>query len=353
VAPLRRAALAKAFAAAAALPLASCATLGYYAQAVRGEAALLAARRPIDRMLADPAVDAGLKARLRLAQDARAFASAALGLPRNRSFTRYADLGRPYAVWNLFAAPEFSLEPLRHCFPFAGCVAYRGYFDRAGAEAEARRLGARGFDTWIGGVTAYSTLGWFADPILNTMLGEDDDALAATIFHELAHQELYVKDDDEFNESFAGFVEREGLCQWRAARGLPPPDQAAARRAEQFEALIAATRERLRALYASTLPPTEMRSRKHDEIERLRADYRRLRDGAWGGRGDYDGWIAGEINNAALVPFALYRRWLGSFAALYKMRHDDWAAFHAAARELARLDPAARRRALERLAAAE
>ena len=334
-----------------ALPLCACSTVGYYAHLAHGEAALLAARKPVARVLADPAADGRLKARLQLAQQARAFASERLALPRNRSYTNYADLHRAYAMWNVFAAPEFSLQPFEHCFPIAGCVAYRGYYTRERADAYAARLRARGMDTWVGGVTAYSTLGFFADPILNTMLRWDDDELAATIFHELAHQRLYVKGDTEFNESFATFVQREGLRQWRASRGLPADDDTPQRRAEEFNRLVLDTRERLQALYASGLAPEAMRARKHAEIERLRTDHARLRDTQWAGDTSFDAWMDGEINNAKLLPFGLYHRWVASFDALYTKQHGDWAAFHAAAAAIGNADAATRARLLRELPA--
>jgi predicted aminopeptidase len=310
---------------------------------------MLAARRPIARVIADPATDAQLKARLELAAQARAFASDQLHLPRNRSYTQYADLHRPYAMWNVFAAPEFSLEPSRQCFPIAGCVAYRGYYVRERADAEAARQRARGLETWIGGVPAYSTLGWFADPILNTMLRWSDDDLAATIFHELAHQCLYVKDDTEFNESFATFVQREGLRQWRVARGLAPGEDSAQTRADQFDALVLSLRERLQKLYASDLATDAMRVRKREEIEQLRAQYLRLRDTQWHGDRAYDEWMNSEINNAKLLPFGLYHRWVAAFAALYTQQNGDWAAFYAAAAAIGRAKPADRAQQLVRL----
>lgn len=327
----------------AALPLCACSTLGYYAHLAHGEAALLAARKPVERVLADPAADAGLKARLQLARQAREFASDRLALPRNRSYMKYADLHRPYAMWNVFAAPEFSLAAFEHCFPIAGCVAYRGFYERARAEAYAAQLRARGLETYVGGVSAYSTLGFFADPILSTMLRWDDDELAGTIFHELAHQRLYVKGDTEFNESYATFVQREGLRQWLAARGLPSES---GRDADEFNQLVMDVRERLRAVYASAAPPQQMRERKQAEIARLRADYAQLRDTRWSGERTYDRWIDGEINNATLLPFGLYHRWVGAFAALYTKCGGDWVAFHAAAKQLAQLRGEARTRAL-------
>ena len=315
----------------AALPLYACSTLGYYSHLARGEYAMLAARRPIDRVIADPATEAQLKARLQLAAQARVFASDHLSLPRNRSYTQYADLHRSYAMWNVFAAPEFSLDAARQCFPIAGCVAYRGFYIRERADAEAARQRARGLETWIGGVPAYSTLGWFADPILNTMLRWSDDDLAATIFHELAHQRLYVKGDSEFNESFATFVQREGLRQWRAARDLAPVDDATQARADQFDALVLSLRDRLQKLYASGLAVDAMRQRKREVIQSTRAQYVQLRDTQWHGDSLYDAWMDSDINNAKLLPFGLYHRWVAAFAALYTQHGEDWPAFYAAA----------------------
>jgi predicted aminopeptidase len=337
-------------AAAAALPLSACSTVGYYGHLAHGEMALLAARKPVSSVLADPAGDAQLKTRLRTAQAAREFASTMLKLPRNRSYTSYADLHRPYATWNVFAAPEFSVEPLQHCFLLVGCLAYQGYFEQDKAEAAAAKLRTQGFETWIGGSAAHSTLGWFADPILNTMLRNDDDALASTIFHELAHQRLYVKGDTQFNESFATFVQREGLRQWHADRGLPTVDATDPARAAQFSTLVLGLRDRLHELYGRKLAAAVMREHKREEIASFRRDYARVRDVQWGGKGEYDGWVAAEINNAKLVPFGVYDGWVPAFAALYERHPGDWGSFFAAARDLARLAPKARAQALERLA---
>ncbi len=333
----------------AALALTACSTVGYYGHLAHGEYTLLAARRPIDRVIADPAVDAALKPRLRLAELARAFASDRLRLPRNASYTQYADLHRPYATWNVFAAAEFSVDAYQHCFPIAGCLGYRGYFDLEHAQAEADLLRGQGLETWVGGSPAFSTLGWFADPILNTMLRWDDDELAGTIFHELAHQRLYMAGDSEFNESFATFVQREGLREWRTSRELPPGDSADETRSDEFTDLVLDARERLRTLYASPLPAAAMREKKHEEFDRLRADYAKLRDARWQGRGLYDDWIQGEVNNAKLLPFGLYHRWVSAFAALFSQQGGEWNAFYSAADKVARLKPDARTKALTEL----
>lgn len=333
----------------AALALTACSTLGYYGHLVHGEYAMLAARRPIDRVIADPSTDAALKSRLRLAAQARTFASDRLRLPRNASYTQYADLHRPYATWNVFAAGEFSVDAFQHCFPIVGCLGYIGYFDLERARDEAARLRGQDLETWIAGSSAYSTLGWFADPILNTMLRWDDDELAGTIFHELAHQRLYVQGDTEFDESFATFVQREGLREWRASRELPVSDSADETRSDEFAGLVLDARERLRTLYASPLPAATMREKKREEFDRLRADYAKLRDARWQGRGLYDDWIRGEINNATLLPFGLYHRWVPAFTALFSQQNGDWDAFYSAADKIAHLKPQARTKALTEL----
>ncbi len=332
--------------------LSGCSSIDYFTHLAHGEYGVLSARKPIDQLIADPATDPKLKARLQLAQQARAFASDKLDLPRNGSYTVYADVGRNYVVWNVFAAPEFSLKPVTHCFLIAGCVGYRGYFDRARAEAEAKELEGQGYETYVGGVPAYSTLGWFDDPILNTMMRWDDDALDSTIFHELAHQKLYLKSDTAFNESFATFVQEEGLRQWRLARGLPPGDNAAHRREDAFTQLVLEARARLETLYASGAPAEQMRAAKLAEIERLRSDYRSLRDTQWQGYSGYDAWMNGPINNAKLLPFGLYHKWVPAFAALYAQQGADWVKFFAAAKSLTNLDDEARTVALAQLAPA-
>lgn len=332
------------------LSLGGCSSVDYFTHLAKGEYGVLSARRPVVEVVADPKTDPKLKARLELAEQARAFASDKLDLPRNGSYTVYADVHRPYVVWNVFAAPEFSLKPVTHCFFIAGCVGYQGYFEQDRAEAAAKEIAARGYETYVGGVPAYSTLGWFDDPILSTMMRWDDDSLNSTIFHELAHQKLYVKNDTAFNESYATFVQEEGLRQWRAARGLDAGDDAAERRAEQFTELVLATRERLAKLYASGEPPEQMRADKLAEIERLRADYRQLRDTQWQGYTGYDHWINEPINNAKLLPFGLYHKWVPAFAALYAQQGGDWARFFKAVQALADEKAEARTLALQQLA---
>lgn len=214
--------------------LSGCSSVSYYSQLASGQWQLLRAREPVAEVIADPARPPVLREHLAQSQRARTFASEQLHLPDNQSYRLYADIGRPYVVWNVFATQEFSLSPQNHCFPIAGCVAYRGYYNQGAARGEAALLRQQGMDVSIGGVEAYSTLGWFNDPIMSSMMSWGDERLATLIFHELAHQRFYVKDDTEFNESYASFVEQEGTRQWRAARGLAPVGDAALKQRDQF-----------------------------------------------------------------------------------------------------------------------
>lgn len=333
----------------AALLLGGCASVHYYAQAVHGQGALLLKRRAVRKVVADPATDPRLAARLSLALAARQFASRRLDLPDNRSYTGYVALDRPYVVWNVFAAPRYSVEPVRHCFPIAGCVAYRGWFSEAAARKDAATLARRGDDVWVGGVSAYSTLGWFADPILSSMLRWDDDELAGTIFHELAHQRIYAKGDTAFNESFASFVQAEGLRQWRAARGLPPVDGHAQAVDDGFTRLVLDLRGRLEQLYASGVDVEAMEAGKQREIAAFRQRYAQWRDANWPHDHRYDAWVAEPINNARLLPFGLYDQWTPAFAALFRASHAQWPAFYARVRTLAGEPKAQRDAALQGL----
>jgi predicted aminopeptidase len=331
------------------LLLGACNTLEYYSHVTYGHLQLMARREPVTQLLADPACDPLLCQRLELAQQARSFASRELALPDNRSYRLYADLQRPYVVWNLYVTPEFSVQPQLQCFPFAGCVAYRGFYDLQRARAAAAHAQLAGMDVWVGGVEAYSTLGWFDDPLLGNMLKRDDAQLAALIFHELAHQQLYVSDDTLFNESFASFVEQEGLRQWLVRRGQPMPDGDTYCRSEQFTARVLATRERLHSLYASDLPAAQMAQGKAAEFERLRAGYRAWRSTQQGDFDAYDAWIESPLNNARLLPFALYRQWLPAFAELFRQAGADWPAFYDQAARLAELPALQREQQLEAL----
>jgi len=195
--------------------LAGCSTVGYYSQIVSGHMRIVMGKRPLAEIASDETIDDSIKRRLDLAQRARLFGIEQLNLPNNESYTSFYDTGQEYVTWNVVAAEEFSLNPHNWCFPIAGCVSYRGYYSKEDAESYAAGFKEQGFDVTVNGATAYSTLGWFEDPLLNTMLDRSDPSIASLLFHELAHQQLYVGDDSTFNESFASFVEKEGLKQWQ------------------------------------------------------------------------------------------------------------------------------------------
>lgn len=329
-----------------------CSTLGYYGQSVAGHMELLAERRPIQDWLDDPATSDELRARLMFVRAVREFASRELALPDNGSYRSYADLQRPYVVWGLTAAPELSLEPVRWCYPFVGRLSYRGYFAEADALAHAERLAAQDYDVHVQGVPAYSTLGWFDDPVLNTMLHWSDANLAGLIFHELAHQVVYIADDTAFNESFAVAVERAGVQRWMAQRRSAADYAeylAQYERREAFIGLILATRARLERLYASPRPADEKRAAKRREFAQLQAAYTALRQ-SWGGHDDYGAWLAGGMNNAALNSVATYEAYVPAFSRLLVRQQGDFAAFFKAVAELGRLPPEQRRARLEALA---
>jgi predicted aminopeptidase len=320
--------------------------LGYLTQAAQGQWQLMRARRPIEQVIADPAASEELKGRLRVVQDARDFAVSDLGLPDNRSYRSYSDLKRPYVVWNVVATPEFSVAPQRWCFPFTGCLSYRGYFRERDAHKMAAALAARGNDVMVGGVTAYSTLGHFADPVLNTMIRYGDLELVATMFHELAHQLIYVRDDTMFNESFAVSVEQEGLRRWLASRGrsLELQDYLDRRDAEELiVATFADGRRRLATLYAMSPPlPIDERRRRKREIlaatgAQVQAVEQRLKL-----RTGYDQWIAEGLNNAHLASVGTYFDCVPGFQRLLEANAGNLPAFYAAVRAM-RADVVARR----------
>lgn len=333
-----------------ALTLAGCAQLGYYAQAVNGQMWVLGARQPIARVIDDPATPEPRRERLRVALAAREFASRELGLPDNGSYRQFSDLGRGYVVWNVVATPELSLTPRRSCFPVAGCLDYRGWFNRDRAEQHAARLRAAGDDVFSGPVDAYSTLGWFDDPLLNTMLAWSEADMVAIVFHELAHQRVYVPDDSRFNESYATAVETEGLRRWLAGREPAAYAlwQASRDQSRQVRALLADTRRTLADVYASPLSDDAKRVAKRDALDAARARYRALRDTeGWDRR--HDGWFGERLNNALLAVLHTYHGWVPAFQALLAARGGDFAAFHAEVERLGGLPAAERQAALRAL----
>ncbi len=307
-----------------ALLLSGCETMGYYRQAIGGQLEILAAAKPVDQWLSNPSTPQALKQRLETAKQIRDFASKELGLPDNASYRSYADLGRKYVVWNVFAAPEFSVEPKKECFPVTGCVAYRGFFSEKAARRHAERLRGQGYDVYLGGVPAYSTLGWFNDPLLSTFIHYPDAQLARLIFHELAHQLVYAPDDTTFNESFAVTVEEEGVRRWLESQGRTAELKAfreAQERRQVFADKVKATRERLAELYKQPIAADEMRRRKKAIYEPLHAEY--------------PGIVPEPPNNAFLVSVSLYTELVPAMQQLLR-ESGSLQAFYAKARELAR-----------------
>lgn len=324
--------------------------LKYYWQSVRGHLQMMQAAAPLEDWIAQDTTPAALRARLQLAQRARAFAVTELGLPDNESYRRYADLQRPAAVWNVVAAPPFALQLHTWCFPVTGCIGYRGYFTEADAQAEAAQLAAQGLEVEVYGVPAYSTLGYMnwmgGDPLLNTFIGWPEGEFVRLLFHELAHQVVYAPGDTLFNESFATAVDRLGSAQWLATQASEPARQAFAaseERRRSFRALTRATRARLSAIYEQK----EALAHDHQALEAMkieamiifRKDYAALRS-TWHAtpaqQAGYDRWVA-KANNASFSAQAAYDEWVPAFEALFHQAGSRWQPFYDEVRKLAAL----------------
>ena len=331
---------------AASLVLVTAATTSgcYELQAAGGQASLMWKREPIARVIADYATPPPLRRRLQEVTEIRDFASRDLSLPDNGSYRSYVAVGRRYVVWNVFAAPEFSVQPKRWCYPFVGCVAYRGYFSRARARAYADRLRARRLDVSVRGVAAYSTLGHFDDPILSTMLGWSDVDLAAIVFHELTHQLLYLPNDSSFNEALATLVADVGVRRWLRQQGRERDLAAYALQEQRYRevvALLIGTRAKLDALYHTPLPAAAMRARKQADFAALQARYAKLA-APWGAAAPFRLWFGRALNNADLVSIATYEQCLPGFERVLDAAGGDLPAFFRRVRAIAKLDRTAR-----------
>jgi len=316
-----------------------CQSLGYYAQSARGQWQMVHSARPIDQWLADDSTPDELRIRLELVRQIREFASIQLHLPDNNSYTLYADLERAYAVWTVFAAPELSLNAYLWCYPVVGCQAYRGYFDKQAALDLAAGLKVRGFDTVTGGVKAYSTLGWFDDPVLNTFIEYSDTDLAGLIFHELAHQVVYIKDDTVFNESFATLVENRGVEAWladTAPAGLEAFEQSR-QYDEQVISLILNAKSALESLYQSGLSEQEKRAQKARVFAGLKQGYQAIKQ-AYPENTSWDRWFSRELNNAHLIAVGAYFDQVRGFNVLFERSGSDFEIFFGKVKQLARLD---------------
>lgn len=330
--------------------LAGCASLQYYGQAIRGHFGVLAARQPLAVLVDDPTTSPNLRAKLKLAYAARRFASRRLALPDNGSYLQYADLQRPYVVWNVFAAPTLSLQLVQSCFVLVGCLDYRGYFSEAAARRFAETLRAQGYEVYVGGVAAYSTLGWFDDPLLNTMLRWSDAELVKTIFHELAHQLIYVSGDSTFNESFATALADYGFERWRTedeAARLIKDDTG---RGRELAGLLQHFRARLTQVYVSAASPAQKTTEKNEVFAALTREYQTLK-ARWGGTSEYDSWMAVDLNNAKLASIATYHEYVPGFMAIMRCSDHDLARFYATVRDVAAWPASDRRQALVAAAA--
>ncbi|MES2126127.1 MAG: aminopeptidase [Pseudomonadota bacterium] len=339
------------FALALAASLASCTSVNYYAQAAHGQLSLLSDARPVDEVIADSSTDPKLRLRLEKARQIRRFAVTALGLPDNRSYTNYTALARPFVLWNVVATPELSLKPMQWCFPVAGCVSYRGYYGKQDAQDYGNALRAEGMDVQVAGVTAYSTLGWFNDPLISTFINYADAELARLIFHELAHQVVYVKGDSRFNESFATAVEEAGVQQWLDQFGNETMRANYAKyvtRKQEFQDFLLKYRRQLEAVYASRDSAADKRAAKARLFQQIKDEYPLLKQ-HWDGYAGYDRFFAEPLSNAHLAAIATYSDLVPAFRALLAREHS-FPAFYAAARALALLEREERNARLKQLA---
>jgi predicted aminopeptidase len=325
-----------------------CRSLPYYDQAINGQMEILRKQEPISDLVDKPQTPASLRKKFEFIQKVRDYAAKELHLPVNDHYLSYVALGRPYVVWNVFAAPEFSLIPKTWCFPVVGCVTYRGYF----AEQDARRFGdslkQEGYDIFIGGAIAYSTLGWFDDPVLSTFISLSEPDIAALIFHELAHGLLYIQDDTAFNESFATAVEQEGLRRWQISANDPKGYQKWLRKhqcRQKFTNLVSKYRTRLEALYQADLPLNAKQKQKAGVFNQMKTEFRDLRSGD-GGMAAYDGWFNNPLNNAQLISVSTYHDWVPAFSGMLAECGGNLEKFYQKCRQLAKKKAAERNRIL-------
>ena len=331
--------------------LSACGRLAYYAHSINGHLTIMSQRQDIDKLRKDPKTDAKLKQKLHKVQQIRRFASKELLLPDNKSFKKYADLKRPYVVWNVVAAPEFSVKPKTWCFLFAGCISYRGYFSKDKAQQFADKLKAQGLDVTIGGVTAYSTLGWFADPVLNTFIHYPTSRLAGLIFHELAHQKIYVKSDSAFSESLATTVELEGTRRWIQRYDSNVNFQSyleRKNRQRRFVVLIQKYRTKLERHYEKTQSIKEKREGKKRIFRQMQAEYQILKKG-WGNYSGYDAWFSRDLNNAHLASVGTYHNYVPALQKLLRRTRGNLQAFYREAEKLAALPEQQRKQRLQQI----
>ena len=325
-----------------------CRSLPYYEQAISGQMQILRKRQPISDLIEDPDTSPELREKLIFIQSLRNFAEKELLLPVNDHYLSYVELNRPYVVWNVFAAPELSMTPATWCFPIVGCVAYRGYFKEADARRFGHTLAQEGYDVYIGGAIAYSTLGWFDDPVLSTFANLSPPDTAALIFHELAHGVLYIPDDTAFNESFATAIEQEGLKRWQISTGQPQGYaewKRKQRQRQKFTALVSTYRAQLQDVFASSLSTNEKRIQKAAVFTRMQSEFRALKL-KYRQMTVYDAWFNEPLNNAQLISVSTYHSWVPAFSKMLSDTGGDLEVFFQRCRQLAKKEPQERHRIL-------
>jgi len=336
------------------LLLVGCESVSYYSQAILGQLSILSKREAIEDLIADDSSSPELKSKLSTILDIRDFAETELMLPVEDNYDSYVDVERPFVVWNVFAAPEFSINPLNWCYPIAGCVSYRGYFTEDDAQSFAAKLADDGLDVYVGGVSAYSTLGWFSDPVLSTIINRKNYQLAALLFHELAHQLVYIPGDTKFNESFATAIEREGLRRWLAVNNINETEsrnivelaELNTQRREEFVALVSTTVRELETIYVNDSNENNesnensadsKRQAKLEIFSKMQRDYVSLKN-SWNGYDGYDDWMSRELNNAQLNTVATYFNWVPAFENILEEKAYDLNLFYTEILELAELN---------------
>lgn len=327
-----------------------CSTLGYYLDLAEGHSELMEKKQAIDDLLVDEELRPELRKMLEKSIKIRNFASKSLYLPENDSYREYADLQRPYAVWNVVAAPKYQLKPKKWCFMVVGCLSYRGYFSKQEAQQYASQLEKQGFDVYIGGARAYSTLGWFDDPLLNTMMYKSEAYRAGIIFHELAHQLLYIEDDSAFNEAFATAVEQEGIRRWFNQHGKKKENEyqqylKEKKRDVELNALLKQTREQLSVLYEKKVSDQVKAEKKKLIFSQLKKDYMKLKE-SWDGYSGYDKWMQQGLNNAHLLLVATYHDLVPAFNRLLKAENNDLKRFYKRVEKISELEKEKRTAAL-------
>lgn len=331
-----------------------CAQFSYYVQAAQGQMDIVAQAKPIDALLTNPETDQSLKSRLRQVQEIRRFAVRELGLPENGSYKKYADLKRHYVMWNIVASPEFAIQPKQWCFPIAGCVNYRGYYSKNAAYSFAEHMQQQGWDIAVVGVPAYSTLGWFDDPVLSTFIEYSDPELARLIFHELAHQVVYIPGDTQFNESFATAVEEMGVERWLSVNGSTAERDryiAHRKRREEFLLLLSEYREKLEKIFSDSGPDSVKRKNKAEIFASLKTAYALLKHERWNDDASYDAWFNQPLSNAHLALISTYHDLTPAFHHLW-LEHKTFPGFYQSVRRLAKQDKQTRLSRLANLLAA-